>query len=59
MVPIHELYKGHLQNDLFQNEQRVFLVGAFSLKEKSPTIIVGSFFQLTISFLMVHFLQFS
>ena len=26
-----------------------FLVGAFSLKEKSSTITVGSFFQLTIS----------
>ena len=35
--------------------QPFFLVGAFSLKEKSPTITVGSFFQLTISLWMVHF----
>ena len=33
----------------------LFLVDAFSLKEKSPTITVGSFFQLTISLWMVHF----
>ena len=32
-----------------------FLVGALSLKEKNPTITVGSFFQLTISLWMVHF----
>ena len=32
-----------------------FLVGPFSLKEKSPTITVGSLFQLTISLWMVHF----
>ena len=34
----------------------VFLVGAFSLKEKSPTLTVSSFFfQLTISLWVVHF----
>ena len=32
-----------------------FLVGAFSLKEKSPTLTVSSFFQLTISLWVVHF----
>ena len=38
-----------------------FSVGAFSLKKKSPTITVGSFFlfQLTISLWMSDFLQFS
>ena len=35
----------------------VFLVGAFSLKEKSPTNTVSSFFQLTISLWVVHILQ--
>ena len=34
---------------------RPFLVCTFSLKKKSPTITVGSFFQLTISLWMVHF----
>ena len=34
----------------------IFLVGAFSLKEKSPTLTVSSFFfQLTISLWVVHF----
>ena len=37
------------------NFDRLFLVGAFSFKEKSPTITVGSFFQPTISLWMVHF----
>ena len=39
-------YIEHLSNI---NETVAFLVGAFSLKEKSPTITVSSFFQLTIS----------
>ena len=41
------------------NTATVFLVGAFSLKEKSPTLTVSSFFlfffQLTISLWVVHF----
>ena len=36
----------------------MFLVGAFSLKERSPTITVGSFFQPTISLNGPLFLQF-
>ena len=37
------------EEDEYKEARLVFLVGAFSLMEKSPTITVGSFFQFTLN----------